>query len=190
MLVEKVPSTGHNNTSLKPSMECLMNKHELAAQLRVLERRQHQLLAMLRDFIDDSELIQGSTFALPPHDPRQDTRYDTPSITVTPAHGLEALYAAHHAWGHLYDDAGENTRLVYRLPGAIQIHSRHSEELFGIIEAINADRKTFRDLVTNSGPILGGPNTRWEFLHSKGIFEGLITVHFYQQITLAGDTVR
>ncbi len=66
MLVEKVPSTGHNNTSLKPSMECLMNKHELAAQLRVLERRQHQLLAMLRDFIDDSELIQGSTFALPP----------------------------------------------------------------------------------------------------------------------------
>lgn len=46
-------------------MECPMNKYELAAQLRTLEQRQHQLLAMLRDFIDDSEFIQGSTFALP-----------------------------------------------------------------------------------------------------------------------------
>ncbi|MGU5677901.1 DNA replication terminus site-binding protein [Aeromonas hydrophila] len=167
-----------------------MNKYELAAQLRTLEQRQHQLLAMLRDFIDDSEFIQGSTFALPPHDPKQETRYDTPSIPVTPAHGLEALYAAHHAWGHLYADAGENTRLVYRLPGAIQIHSRHNEELVGIIDAINADRKTFRDLVTNSGTIIGGPNTRWEFLHSKGMFEGLITLQFYRQITVAGDTAR
>ncbi|WP_270820005.1 DNA replication terminus site-binding protein [Aeromonas sp. Y311-2] len=167
-----------------------MDKYELAAQLRTLMQRQHQLLSMLRDYLDKKDLIQASAYALPPDDPDIDTRQDTQFIGVAPSHGAEALHAAQHAWGHLFAGAEENTRLVYRLPGAVQINSRHNEELAGIITAINSDRQTFRNLVTNSESIIGSHSARYEFLRGPNMFPMLITLQLYRQITTANETLR
>lgn len=167
-----------------------MDRYELAAQLRAIMHRQHQLLAMLRDYLHDNDLIQAHTFAMPPFDQQTETRADIQAIPITHSAGRPAMQAAIEAWGHLFAGTDENTRLVYRLPGVLQIHSRFTEEITGIVTAINADRQRFRQLVTQSGPLLGSHNVRYEFLRSPSMFPRLITLQLYRQITLADHTLR
>ena len=61
--------------------------------------------------------------------------------------------------------------------------------LAGIVLQINADREEFKSLVT-SAPALSHPEDRHEFLHSRSMFPGLMTLQLYRQIPLPSLEVR
>lgn len=171
-------------TSGPPAMEL----SQLSIRLHDIMTRQVQQLALLREYLIGAQLIQAKVFALPPHDPDAETRNEV-FIPTQHFSGHEALMAAIDAWGRLSAFPGENTRLVFRLPGAIQVHSDDNDLLAGIVLQINADREEFKSLVT-SAPALSHPEDRHEFLHSRSMFPGLMTLQLYRQIPLPSLEVR
>lgn len=169
-----------------------MDKHELACRLQELMASQMQLLSALREYLTDADWVGGRAFQLPTVDPDIAVK-DEQYIETTSQEGGDALYCSLHAWAHLYAGENESTRFTYRLPGAIQVTSADEDLIRGIVGKINAGRTEFKKLVTgNAGgqPLFRDAEERHEFLHSRGMFPMLITLHLYRHIHLLDDKVR
>lgn len=164
-----------------------MEKQLLTHALNELMNRQIQLLQVFHQLLLDSQFIQGKVFALPQPEQTAETREDGP-ITITPTIGPGALEQAIFAWRHLYAEPHENTRLVYRLPGVIQVVTSEPEYLSNVVRFINEDRQAFKELVLAS-EFLKRPDDRHQFLHSHSLFPMLITLHMYRQIPMAPDNI-
>jgi DNA replication terminus site-binding protein len=165
-----------------------MELTQLSVDLRAIMSRQVEHLAMLREYLLGAQLIQASIFELPAPDAGAETRQETfiPTLHVT---GQSALLTAIDAWGHISARTDESTRLVYRLPGALQLNSDDNDVIAGIVHHINQGRLTFKELVTSS-PFLARPEDRHEFLHGHSMFPGLITLQMYRQIPMAPPGLR
>lgn len=157
-----------------------MNKSELSQQLHDIMDSHKQKITMLEEFLLTDHFFLAKVFRLPEPEREEETRV-TDFIPVTELSGADALHAALHAWGHVFAEAGENTRLVYRLPGVIHIPASDPVLIQRLVESINADRFMFRDLITTSEE-LAHPEHRFEFLHAPHMFPGLITLQMYRQI--------
>lgn len=162
-----------------------MNRSDLAQQLHMIMDAHQQKLTMLEEFLLADGYCQAKVFHLPEIDREADTRV-CDYIPVTTSIGEDAFRAALHAWGHIFASPGENTRLVYRLPGAIQVDSQDPDLIQRLVESINADRSMFRELITSSEAIKHS-EARFEFLHAPHMFPMLITLQMYRQIPASFD---
>ncbi len=162
-----------------------MNKSELSQQLHDIMDSHKRKITMLEEFLLADQFCQAKVFRLPEPEREDETRVSD-FIPVTEMSGQDAFRAALYAWGHVYAEVGENTRLVYRLPGAIQLPASDPVLIQRLIESINADRSRFRHLVT-SAEELSHPEYRFEFLHAPHMFPMLITLQMYRQIHASFD---
>lgn len=161
-----------------------MDKTELQHALDFIMKAQQQKLVVLHEYVMAAQLKQAKVFHLPAVDPDAETR-DCQFISVTTNSGEEARLSALKTWGHLYASEGENTRLVFRLPGAVQLASPDADIIAALVDQINEERALFKDLITGKDNPFKNSEERHEFIHQRGLFPMLITLHLYRQIHLA-----
>ena len=163
-----------------------MDKAELQHALDFIMNAQQQKLVVLHEYVMAAQLKQAKVFHLPPIDPDAETR-DCQFISVTTDRGEEARLAALKAWGHLYASEGENTRLVFRLPGAVQLASPDADIIAALVDQINEERTLFKNLITGKENPFKNSEERHEFIHQRGLFPMLITLHMYRKIPFASN---
>lgn len=165
-----------------------MEKQLLTLELHELMDRQIQLLQTLQRLLLDSQFIQGKVFSFPQPEQGNDLREDGP-IYIDTVTGPAAVERAIFAWRHLFALPTESTRLVYRLPGALQLLPEEPDYLYHLVTQINHDRALFKERVLGAD-FLQHPNARYEFLHAHSMFPMMITLHMYRQIPLAPPGTR
>ncbi|NMS52682.1 DNA replication terminus site-binding protein, partial [Vibrio parahaemolyticus] len=121
----------------------------------------------LSDSINASDLIGAEVYKLPTV-PKAKEHVDVTEIPVESIKDEFALYEGLRSYKKLYGEEGISTKVVFRLPGYIQVGSSNSN-IKEIIGRINKHK----DLFTSAVLKIDGPKKKHDIVHS--LFPGLIT---------------
>lgn len=164
-----------------------MQKQLLTLTLNELMDQQIQQLNQLHQHLLASRLVQAKVFTLPAPEYGEHQKPDAP-IEVGRLTDAEAFTRALASWRHMFAGPGENTRLAYRLPGAVQVSPAEPDRVLQLVREINECRKAFKAAMMDAD--FKSANERFEFLHAPGMFPMLITLHMFRAIPLAPPESR
>lgn len=137
-------------------MRPLSITRELVRAMDAIEARLGELVIQVRS----SKLIRAKVFALPRATADNEESPYT-HIPVSATAGAEALEQACASFQEFYGVGDVSTKAVFRLPGAIAIHTPCSAALKGCIEAVNEAKDDFCQLAQT----VADPYERFEIVH-------------------------
>lgn len=145
-------------------------KQELLNQMGII----NELFNELSDSISASDLIAAELYKLPPV-PKAKEHVDVAEIQVSPIRDELALYEGLRSYRKLYGEEGISTKVVFRLPGYIQVGGSN-RNIIEIVGRINKHKDLFKSAVLK----IDGPKKKHGIVHS--LFPGLITKQLYRSL--------